>query len=202
MRLEGIEDFYSTQRSPLESGYRRLDDGTLLVAALHRLPRCTWEMFDWWLSTPKTQELFVRWHPRDHISIDGEIVRQRIGGRETVGRVRSVEPSDFLDMERLRAAGMAGARASRAGPADADFTASVFIHVCRDTDLGLEVRTRFWQGATDPPGRLDAAARRKIFPEGFGAALLQHTLEEYAYLSGFLPKVYLEAVSGLGSDVS
>jgi DAPG hydrolase PhiG domain len=52
----------------METGYSRLDNGMLYIAALTDMPGVTGAMIDWWFSWHDTDKAYTLWHPRDHIS--------------------------------------------------------------------------------------------------------------------------------------
>jgi hypothetical protein len=65
------------------------------------------------------------------------------------------------------------------------------IHLCRDTDYGCEMRSRFWLGDLDRPEVApDREVRIQIIPDRAGEGLLRHCHEEMSYLAGFLPDLY------------
>ena len=101
------------------------------------------------------------------------------------------EPAEYLDTARFEEAGVSAAVCARVGPLDAPFWAGHLIHLCRDTDYGCEMRSRFWLGDFDPPEIApDAASRTKLFPDSVGEGLLKHCHEEMSYLAGFLPDLH------------
>jgi hypothetical protein len=63
--------------------------------------------------------------------------------------------------------------------------------LCRDTDYGCELRSRFWLGDFDPSEVApDRESRMQLFPDGVGEGFLKHCHEEMTYLAGFLPELY------------
>ncbi len=165
---------------------------------------CGGHMVDWWFGFLETTEQYTWWHPRDHVWCEwvGERGTGRyIGGRHRVHEyiggelmklsIEFQEPSDYLDTSRFEEAGVSAAVCARVGPLDAPIRAGHLIHLCRDTDYGCEMRSRFWLGDTDPPEVApDRAAREALFPDRVGPALMRHCHEEMSYLAGFLPDLY------------
>ncbi len=196
----------------LESGFRRLPDGQLHVAAWTTMPGCRGAMVGWWFGFLETTEQYKWWHPRDHVwcewkgergtgrYVGGEHhVHEYIGGELQKLRIRFCEPDDYLDASRFEEAGVTAAVCARVGLLDAPVWAGHLIHLCRDTDYGCEMRSRFWLGDLDPVDLApDAAAREGLFPDRTGAGLLAHCHEEMSYLAGFLPELY--AKSQVDSD--
>lgn len=193
----------------LESGYRRLPDGQLHVAAWTTMFGCSGRMVEWWFGYLETTEQYKWWHPRDHVWCEwkGERGTGRfIGGEhhvhEYIGddlqklRIRFREPSEYLDVDRFADAGISAAVCARVGALEAPVWSGHLIHLCRDTDYGCEMRSRFWLGDMDPSEiASDAETRTRLFPDRVGAALQQHCHEEMSYLAGFLPDLYARETS-------
>ena len=104
----------------LESGYKRLANGGVVVAALHRLYGCNGAMLQWWFAHRKTQEEFVRWHPAEHVSAayrDGVLFPvHRRAGQILKGRVQTRPPSDLFDVSALATSGASVVNYARGGP--------------------------------------------------------------------------------------
>ena len=204
MNLDDANQLLEPGYLELESGYRRLDDGQLHVAAWTTMPRCQGKMVEWWFGYLETTEQYKWWHPQDHVFCEwvGERgtgrfiggthnVHEYIGGELQKLRIHFVEPSTYLDADRLEKAGITAAICARVGLLDAPVWAGHLMHLCRDTVYGCEMRSRFWLGDADPEAIApDAAAREQLFPDRTGAALQQHCHEEMTYLAGFLPDLY------------
>ena len=188
----------------MESGYTRLFDGQLHVANWTTMPGCTGRMVDWWFGYLETTEQYKWWHPKDHVWCEwvGERgtgsyvggthnVHEYIGGELQKLRINFRDPSAYLDASRFEQAGITAAVCARVGLLEAPVWAGHLIHLCRDTDYGCEMRSRFWLGDADPPEIApDAEARSKLFPDRSGEGLLRHCHEEVTYLAGFLPSLY------------
>ena len=204
MLLADANDLLEPGHLELESGYRRLPDGQLHVAAWTTLLGCSGAMVEWWFGFIETTEHYKWWHPRDHVwcAWDGERGTGRyVGGthrvHETIGgelqklRIHFRDPSEYLDVARFEAADVSAAVCGRVGALDAPVWAGHLIHLVRDTHYGCEMRSRFWLGDFDPPEiASDAAARAQAFPDAAGEGLLRHCHEEMSYLAGFLPGLY------------
>jgi hypothetical protein len=61
------------------------------------------------------------------------------------------------------------------GALEQDLQMGHLVHFVRDTDLGCEMRSRFWIFKGD---------------EKIGAGLMQHCIEEMSQLGSFLPELY------------
>ncbi|HIF64424.1 MAG TPA: hypothetical protein EYQ35_09770 [candidate division UBP10 bacterium] len=195
-----------------EAGYTRLPDGQLHVASWTTMFGCSGQMVEWWFGFLENTEQYKWWHPRDHVWCEwiGERdsgkfvggthhVHEYIGGDLQKLKINFREPAEYLDVARFSEAGITAAVCGRVGPLDTDFWAGHLIHLCRDTDYGCEMRSRFWLGDLDPPELApDAATRTVLFPDSAGEALLKHCHEEMSYLAGFLPGLYSKHVQPAG----
>ena len=204
MRLEQANDLLRPGYLPLETGYQRLEDGTLLVAGLTMMPGCKGYMVDWWFGYLETTEHYKCWHQTDHVwsgwdekrkagnYIGAEHhVHEHVGGELQKLRIRFRDPSELLDTSRFAEAGVSGVICARTGLLEASVWMGHLIHFCRDTDDGCEMRSRFWLGDVDPPDIAPTReARIELFPDKTGQALLQHCIEEMRSLAGFLPDLY------------
>jgi hypothetical protein len=187
-----------------ESGYCRLSDGQLHVAALTTMPKCKGAMVEWWFGFIETTEHYKWWHPKDHVWCEwiGERgtgrfiggthhVHEYIGGELQKLRIHVRDPSEYFDAQRFNDADVTGAFCARVGLLDAPLWMGHIIHLCRNTEYGCEMRSRFWIGDLDPQDEsLDRDIRIQLFPNRVGEGLLKHCHEEMTYLSGFLPDLY------------
>jgi hypothetical protein len=204
MELRDADDLLEPGHLDLESGHRRLPDGQLHVAAWTTMPRCTGAMVAWWFGYLETTEQYKWWHPRDHVWCEwvGERgtgrfvggthhVHEFIGGELQKLKIHFRDPAAYLDVSRFEEAGVSAAICARVGALDAPVWAGHLVHLCRDTDYGCEMRSRFWLGDFDPPElAADREARIAAFPDRVGQGLLVHCREEMTYLAGFLPDLH------------
>jgi len=200
----------------LESGWQRLEDGQLHVAAWTTMFGCKGRMVEWWFGYLETTEQYKWWHPRDHVWCEwnGERgtgrfiggthhVHEYIGGELQKLKIRFREPGELLDASRLEAAGITAAICARVGLLDAPVWAGHLIHLCRDTDYGCEMRSRLWLGDVEPPELAPTReARIGLFPDRAGEGLLRHCHEEMSYLAGFLPDLYAREVAAEQVDAT
>ena len=214
MRLDQADQLLEPGYLPFESGYLRLDDGQIHVAAQTTMPGCKGAMIDWWFGFLETTEQYKWWHPKDHVRCEragergtgrgarqvrgdtpgGEHhVHEFIGGGLMKLKIRFREPSEYLDTSRFAEAGVSTAVCARVGALEAPVWAGHLIHLVRDTDYGCEMRSRFWLGDYDPP---EVAATREariaLLPDRAGAGLLRHCQEEMGYLAAFLPRLHTQ----------
>jgi len=65
------------------------------------------------------------------------------------------------------------------------------LHIGRDTSWGCALRSHFFLGQDLPAIGKSPAEVAQIFPDGFAVALLQHSYNEFTFLSRFLPSLYI-----------
>ncbi len=203
MLLDQANQLIDPQPLALEEGYLRLEDGQLHVAAHTTMLKCKGHMVDWWFGYLENTEQYKWWHPTDHVwcewkgergtgrYVGGEHhVHENIGGELQRLRIRFRDPSELLDVSRFSDAGISCAICARVGLLDAPVWGGHLIHICRDTEYGCDMRSRFWLGDTDPPEVAgDREARIGLFPNHLGKGLLLHCHEEMSFLAGFLPEL-------------
>ena len=204
MRLADANRLLEPGYLDLEAGYVRLDDGQLHVAAWTTMMGCKGRMIEWWFGFLRTTEQYKWWHPRDHVWCEwiGERgsgryvggthnVHEYIGGELAKLKIHFVEPSTYLDASRFSEAGVSAAVCARVGLLEAPIWTGHLIHLCRDTDYGCEMRSRFWLGDVDPVQMApDRETRIQLVPDRIGEGLLKHCHEEMSYLAGFLPTLH------------
>lgn len=201
---------------PLETGYERLPSGVLHVAVRTDMHDCTGEMLEWWFRWRCDTQKYIWWHPIDHISSgwQGETSAQtHIGSEHVVTEcfsglpaedlvIQFRDPTEFFDGSAYAAARASGAvtgavvgrNAHSHHPtrlADGSVLGGRLLHVARDTEWGMALRSHFYVGY-DLPGlgqSPDEVAQQAT--DRFGQALLQHAYDEFTYLSRFLPSLFL-----------
>ncbi|HWI30581.1 MAG TPA: hypothetical protein VNT50_03760 [Microbacterium sp.] len=198
---------------PRETGWERQSDGSLLVCVRTDLRGVTGKMFDWWFgSRPGTRE-YRWWHPLDHQSSSwtgGErgavvgsthvIIEDMTELKGLPLRVQFVEPTSVLSADAYHRAvadgnvsvAIAGRTADGHDGAvdeDGNLLGGRMLHLGRDTEWGMVLRSRFLIGSdlaeTHSPTEIE-----KLIDEGIGPNLVQHCYEEFTYLSRVLPAIY------------
>ena len=99
---------------PFESGWIRLENGVVHVAARTPMIGCTPAMVEWWFGFIHTTEQYRWWHPRDHLfsDWDGErgtgrylggthLVHEYIGGDIYKLKINFRDPAEILDAGRF-----------------------------------------------------------------------------------------------------
>ena len=204
MRLDEANRLLEPGHLELETGVMRLESGQLLVAVLTPLRGVQGRMVEFWFGFLETTEQYKWWHPKDHVWCEwqGERgtgryvggthhVHEYVGGQLQKLKINFREPSQVLDVSRFEEAGVTSLQYARVGPLEGEGWLGHIIHLCRDTDYGTEMRSRFWLGDVEPvPEPLPAEAIAALTPESLGRALLRHCSEEMTYLGGFLPELY------------
>ncbi|MGI5142676.1 MULTISPECIES: DAPG hydrolase family protein [unclassified Streptomyces] len=204
----------------VENGYCLLADGTAYVASRTPLPGATGEMvswFFWWYMGES--ERYSLWHPYNRVfaeaadpaalSRPGLTHEQRyigntvhvteyVGPKRVKVKTRFVQPSDWgLDTGRFAQAGvvaqicgeiiLAGVRVGR------------MLRLARETDEGLELRTRFWLGDLLTLGSVDLAPmlralglKRRLINSTTAYEQLFNDQVGMTHLAGFLPALYAQ----------
>jgi len=155
---------------PLETGYARHPDGTLVVSVLTHFPGASGEMIDWWFGWHGAEtERYKLWHPQAHLFCQMRHPRSEMAGLgdrdkyvgntayvdEYIGPVinrlaiRFRPPGDLgLDERAFDQAAVGTAVCARVGFSDRPIDAGHLIHLIRETPGGCEMRSRFWLGET------------------------------------------------------
>lgn len=211
LSLAGVGRLLDPAPMPLEMGWERLDDGVLHVAIRTDMRGCTGAMFDWWFGSRLDTRDYIWWHPLDHVSSSWE------GGTEgsAVGAIHVVEersttrpaqnlliqfrdPAELFGADPLAAAKASGAVSTALvarGTArhldrrddDGRVIGTRLVHLGRDTDWGMVLRTHFFLGADLPAMGVPADRLVDIFPDAQAPDLLQHCYDEFSFLARFLP---------------
>lgn len=201
---------------PIETGYERLPNGVLHVAARTDMRGCTGEMFEWWFRWRCDTQKYVWWHPVDHVSSfwggdlrdDTHVGSEHIVNEYFTGMpaadliIQFRDPAEFFDADAY-----AKARESKAVTAavvarigldadpprlpDGSVVGGRMAHIGRDTDWGLVLRSHFFIGYDLPASGASPEQVAEIIPDAFAPALLQHAYNEFTFLSRFLPSLFI-----------
>lgn len=216
MRLDEVDALLSPHPLALETGVERLPGGVLHVAVRTDMHGCDGEMFEWWFRSRPDTRHYVWWHPRDHVSSRWEgdlrddthvgsmhVVQERLSDDEVHDLVIQFRPpQEFFEPERYAqargASAVTAAVLGRVGfghDAPRDEQGRVMggrlLHVGRDVEWGLVMRSHFYLGQDLPARGLSAAEVEAQVPTSLGFSLLQHAYNEFTYLSRFLPSLWL-----------
>lgn len=204
-----------------ETGYGNLENGAGYVAVNNKFPGVTLDMIKWWFAWHPLESLRYKiWDPYCHpyaaiadvdrakikdpsIPIEDKIsgvvhfVVEDIGAgmQDIVIHFLTVEELGFTKEELAAAdAYVIGGYAlveNRVG--EKGKTPVIMLHYFRETEGGIESRTRFWMGY-----RIVKGNPVYLLPEGLTVpaevplGLAMHNVEEYSNLAALLPKVYAE----------
>lgn len=204
-----------------ENGYCVLDNGSGYVAVNNKFPGVTLEMMKWWFAWHPLESLRYKiWDPYCHpyaamadvdrakitdpkVAVEDKIsdvvhfVVEDIGGgmQDVVIHFLTVEELGFTKEElaasKAYAIGGYGLVENREG--EKGKTPVIMVHYFRETEAGIESRSRFWLGY-----RIVKGQPKLVLPEGMRVpemvpmGLALHNVEEYSNLAALLPKVYAE----------
>ena len=204
----------------VETGWTRLEDGSIQVAFRTELPGVTTEMVEWWADWhPLRDDRYRAWHPTEHFGnriLPGGSKQEKtywgaviffdedVGGGRSQLRTEFTSPLGFgfshRPFERPEVKVIISARVG-----DAVMSHTDMAHVFLQEGDGLVLRSRFWIAEhVRPrlPGPLAAledfaenlASRKPVrdfaLPEGIGPAVARHGAEEHAQLGQILPGLY------------
>jgi hypothetical protein len=195
----------------IETGVERCPSGALHVAARTDMLGCTGSMFEWWFQSAPDTGRYAWWHPHDHVSSEWmeaspgrhigstHVVKERLNGGDVHDlQIHFIEPTEIFSAEAWADAQESGAasvaicattgigpeplRDDQGRPANGKM-----VHLGRDNEFGLVLRSSFWLGAgvPAPPEVLE-----ELIPEQMGIDLMFHAHTEFKYLSHILPALY------------
>lgn len=194
---------------PLETGIKRLDDGSLMVAVRTDLHGCKGRMIDWWFTFFETTQHIKWWHPVDHVEHQGWDANWKRGESYYGASIRAVEslaeippvpaclkfhnPASIFGKEGVEKAmadgGVSAIVAARIGfgeetelDSQGDPVDGQMLHVARDTPFGCVLRSRFILGMNNNDTTQPS--------DEMGLALMRHCYTEFTFLSRFLPSLY------------
>lgn len=200
-----------------ETGYCVMEDGTAYVANLTKMPGVTTDMFDWWFAWHALGELrYTIWDPYDHYRA---VSTAQVQGRcEKLSLKERYYNTTHLIREDI-GGGVADLFANFRDPAELGFKAEligtpacstivtancgvysmpgamaqVMCHFVRETEDGIELRTRFWNGWHILSGKpVKMIADGEVLPLEVAKGLLAHNMLEFANLADLLPRIYPE----------
>ncbi|GAA3695598.1 hypothetical protein GCM10023081_35980 [Arthrobacter ginkgonis] len=198
----------------MESGYRRLENGVLHVAVRTDMHGCTGQMFEWWFGSRPGDREYRWWHPLDHGSSSwkGGTPGQAAGSTHVVTEkltnlpeqellIEFHDPTRFFDEGAYIAArdggavsaavtGHAGMGHDEPRHADGSLVGGRLLHIGRDTEWGLALRSHFLMGYDLPSLGLGPEQVAAEVDARLGPNLLQHAYDEFTFLSRILPPLY------------
>lgn len=204
-----------------ENGYCTMENGAGYLAVNNKFPGVTLDMIKWWFAWHPLESLRYKiWDPYCHpyaaiadvdrakiqdpkVAIEDKIadvihfVVEDIGAgmQDIVIHFRPVEELGFTREElaenRCYPIGGYGLVENREG--EKGKSPVMMLHFYRETEQGLEVRTRFWMGYRIIKGRPVCVLPPGVrVPDVIPRGLALHNVEEFSNLAHILPKIYQE----------
>lgn len=208
---------------PGETGWCVMLDGTAYIATLFQMPGVTLDMVNWWFAWHALEDLrYMIWFPGSHFAIKvDDATRKKLTDPALPPRAKVenvthmvcedifgtgkippfhampfVTPEDAgFDRSRYDAAKNVTIIAAVSRP-DEDLPPERFrilVHFFRETENGVELRTRTWRGCTLVDGK-----KKVMLPQGHVmdmssvVPLTEHSSMEYTNLAKILPQLYAE----------
>lgn len=215
MKLNEVGRLLDPSPLRMETGYERLEDGVLHVACRTDLHNCTGEMFEWWFRSRPNTRHYRWWHPVDHVSSEWaeghestqvgsiHLVEERFTGLPAQKlAIQFRDATEFFDAEAYERArnekrvtsavcGCVGLGGQPERTSDGRVLGGRLLHIGRDTEWGLALRSHFYLGQDLPAVGMKPEEISEIFSDEFGRALLMHCYNEFTFLSRFLSSLYL-----------
>ncbi len=216
LQLENVQHLHNVGYHDLENGYTLNQDGSLHVAVLTAMPHVSPEMWDWWFGWHSSQDSrYKLWHPKAHVSAvwaDGrdEVayinrtsnIEEYIGTKLEKAAIQFKSPLELGFSEtHIADKSKAVYVCARLGYSNYPLDFGWLVHQIRQTDDGVEMRSRFWMGGKYIAIRSEnifAKATSKILqkfiklPEQQAKDLMTHCSEEMNHLAAILPDLYQE----------
>jgi hypothetical protein len=225
---ERINDLLDPGYHEVENGYCILENGAGYVAVNNVFPGCTVDMMKWWFAWHAAGPglRYALWFPPGHVTIavsdqgraklhdpkipTGEksqnidhFVREDVGGGVEDIVISFLDPQTMgFDMSRFREPNVAwvfggyGVSESTVGPPMK--APAIMLHLCRQIEGGVELRTRFWMGYRINQGRGMCTLPPWVrIPVEAPMGLAYHNVMEYSNLASFLPEIYAELGPGM-----
>jgi transposase-like protein len=157
MYLEEAYQLLKPGYLPLETGFCRLDNGQMLVAALTTMPNCKGQWVEWWFGTHLADTRSYRqwdpganlnlkwdktWSPGNYIG-SSHCAELLMGGKIFKFVFKYIDPALYFDVSKFKEANVSAVICEEGYTQDGTLDDHTII-VVRDTDYGCEVRTRCW----------------------------------------------------------
>ncbi len=202
-----------------EIGWCILPDGTGYVANLVKMPGVTTEMFDWFFAWHGLENLRYKiWHPYGHYSAvsqqkdrtkdpDLSYKEKLWDTSHEITEDTGMGPSNFVI--NFKYPGDVGFDASKIGTKACSTIVcgkgygkgqppfavppTFTTHFVRETEDGIELRTRFWMGWDFVNGKdVKALPDGMRYPDAAAMTMAIHSAEEFTNLAAILPSLYAE----------
>jgi hypothetical protein len=217
LRFAELSSLFEPGYLRAETGYCTHEDGRGYVAVLTKMPGVTAEMLDWWFDWHPRDPLRYRvWFPQDHFDISIEPATrpgakpfyntihhpvEDVGlGRDRI-RIEFLDPVEFgFPAGSVPSEGCATIVCGYAGEDARRVRHTKMCHFARETEEGIELRSRFWIGERIElyaavgrpinPLLNTTLVRSKAVPAAAPAALARHCAQEYTNLGALLPELW------------
>ncbi len=208
--FECKNDILSNTDLQKEIGFRKMDDGTYLVAMVCPMPEITTEMIDWWFWWhPQADERYQVWFPGEHLGIgyskkqkeyfnqkscpafqnNTQYPTEKIGGASLPLRIDFVKPEEFGFSEQImKENDIPKIVCGHVGVFNNLVKHTEMAHIFKQTENGLFMISRFWLGKT----MKNPLLRKLIITENMAKGMAEHCCIEYRNLREILPVLYEE----------
>lgn len=204
-----------------ENGYCIMENGAGYLAVNNKFPGVSLEMMKWWFAWHPLESIRYKiWNPYCHpYAAIADVDREKIknpdlpleekiadvvhfvvedigaGMQDVVIHFRPVEELGFtkeeLSEHHCFAIGGYGLVENREG--EKGKMPAIMLHFYRETEDGIESRTRFWMGYRIVRGHRICVLPKGIkVPEIVPKGLALHNVEEFSHLASILPELYEE----------
>ena len=224
LRIENKNDLLNNGYLKGENGFYHFSDGSAYAAVLTAMPDVSIEMIDWWFWWHAKEAIrYQIWYPDMHFDLHSDFkgcyddrnmsfreklhqsthyVKEDIGtGSEQIA-IDFMSPSDFgFDKKRVEDDQDLTIICARVGDMSKRVWHTRMCHQVRKTEIGVEMRSRFWMAqyiermdqfaATLLNSLLNSAfVKRKLLPENLGKYMFHHCTQEYNNLAQLLPELF------------
>ncbi len=206
---EDINKMLNPEDIKIENGYCILPDGCGYIAAHHKMPGVTKEMYswwnNWWTSSEDSNLRYKIWCPKHHYNCGFKWNLETCGTGLPLEDVyiedlfRNHPEQMGLDLEKMKNSNMVMADGANATSRvlNGDYSVrpipSIVCHFIYETEDGIELRTRFWKGYQILGGKFYKVIKEDdVVSKESLLGLLEHNGREMKGLGNILPELYRE----------
>ena len=166
MFIKDVDQLLKPGYLPIETGYCRLSNGQMYVAALTRMSGCKKEWVDWYFRSfirdDNANEEFkkeaalvtMNVRPPSHFVGANPYTKHFMEGKLLNFKVILEDPSLYFDVSKIQESGVSVVYCGRSFLPDGTPDAHI-IRVVRDTAYGCEMRSRYWIDGDTEEGAKD-----------------------------------------------
>jgi 2,4-diacetylphloroglucinol hydrolase len=152
-----------------ETGYCQLEDGTFYSSSITYFPNCTAEMFQWWFWWHSVEpERYALWYPYCHVSVEAKnkavltqpgltheqryvgnthILTEYLNDRKNKIEITFLDPAELgFDTSRFKEAKIVASACGIVTLQNPNAEFCTMVHLARQTENGLELRSRYYIG--------------------------------------------------------